>query len=387
MKRFLPAVLLATLVTLAAPFMGLVRNFLFDAFPRTAVRGMTVALAAVAAGFFLYALTRIRTQRLLRYGGLALVGVLLWIQAVGFATRLASVNVVEKVHILEYGLLAYLLYRAFRPAAGTAVRRTAVRRTGDLSWPILALLWTAFAGTVEEGVQWWVETRTGEIRDVLLNAFSGLCGLVFALSLEPPERFSWRIPERGWRRLGTAAAVLVLAVGVFFYAAHLGYLVEDPEIGSFRSFFTREELIATAARRAEEWATDPPGELKPWRKEDRYLLEAGWHNQHRNQSYEAGFYYLARQANRILEKYHAPYLDLESFRKTGDRRFPPHVLAELDAKAPRLQPEDYLSPVGERLIWVRPSKPVFLAILLPAVAALWVLPRLAAAIRRRRRGV
>ena len=242
MRRFLPAVLLAILVTLAAPFMGLVRNFLFDAFPRTAVRGMTVALAVVAAGFFLYALARIRTHRLLRYGGLVLVGILLWIQAVGFETQLASVNVVEKVHILEYGLLAYLLYRAFRPAAGTAVRRT-----GDLSWPILALLWTAFAGTVEEGVQWWVETRTGEIRDVLLNAFSGLCGLVFALSLEPPERLSWRIPERGWRRLGTAAAVLVLAMGVFVYAAHLGYMIEDPEIGRFRSYFTREELVETAA--------------------------------------------------------------------------------------------------------------------------------------------
>ena len=97
--------------------------------------------------------------------------------------------------------------------------------------PLLVLVWTAFAGTVEEGVQWWVETRTGEIRDVLLNAFSGLCGLVFGLSLEPPERFRWRISALGWRRLTSSAAVLALTLGVFFYAAHLGYLVEDPEIG------------------------------------------------------------------------------------------------------------------------------------------------------------
>jgi hypothetical protein len=363
-RRFLPAILLAIAVNLAAPFMGLIRNFLFDAFPRTAVRGMTAALGLVAAGFFLYALAKIRHHRLLRYGGLVVVGALLWIQAIGFKTQLASVNVVEKVHIFEYGLLAYLLYRAFRPA-------------GDLSAPLLALLWTVFAGTIEEGVQWWVETRTGEIRDVLLNAFSGLCGLVFALSLEPPERFSWRISPAGWRRLGTSAAILTLTMGVFFYAAHLGYMVEDPEIGRFRSFFTREQLEEAAADRAEKWAANPPGELSPWRKEDRYLLEAGWHNQHRNQSYELRFYYLARQANLILEKYHAPYLDLESFRKTGDRRFPPHVLRELDAKAPRRPPEEYVSPVGDRLIYTRPSKPAFLAILLPVVLFLWALPRLA----------
>ena len=274
---------------------------------------------------------------------------------------------VEKVHILEYGLLAYLLYRAFRPAA--------VRRAGDLSVPLLVLLWTTFAGTVEEGIQWWVETRTGEIRDVLLNALSGLCGLVFAVSLEPIEGFEWRISPAGWRRLGTSAAILVLAVGVFFYAAHLGYMVEDPEIGRFRSFFTREELLEASAQRAVEWAANPPGELSPWRREDRYLLEAGWHNQHRNHAYELGLYDLARQANLILEKYHAPYLDLESFRKTGDRRFPPHVLAELEAKAPRRAPEEYLSPVAEKLIFTRPSKPVFVALLLPVVVALWGLPR------------
>ncbi len=362
MRRFLPAVLLALLVTLTAPFMGLIRNFLFDAFPQTAVRGMTIALSVVALGFFVYAVAKIRHRRLLRYGGLAVVGVLLWIQAIGFKTQLASVNVVEKVHILEYGLVAFLLYRAFRPA-------------GDLSVPLLALLWTTFAGTVEEGMQWWVETRTGEVRDVLLNAFSGVCGLVFAWSLEPLEGFEWRISADGWRRLGTSAAIVVLALGVFVYAAHLGYVVEDPDIGRFRSFFTREELVELSARRAGEWAANPPGELSPWRQEDRYLIEAGWHNQHRNHAYELGLFYLARQANLILEKYHQPYLDLASFRKTGDRRFPPHVLAELEAKAPRRAPETYMSPVAEKLIFTRPSKPLFVALLLPVVLALWGLPR------------
>ncbi|MEE8523178.1 MAG: VanZ family protein [Thermoanaerobaculia bacterium] len=363
MKRFLPAVLLVTVVTLTCPFVGLIRDVLFDTFPKGAVRGLTLVLGAMAVALFAVALVRIREHRLPRYGGLLVVGALLWFQAVGFKTALATVNAVEKVHIFEYGLLAYLLYRALRPGKDPAVL-------------ILTLLWTAFAGTLEEGMQWLVETRTGEFRDVLLNALSGLCGLVFSLSLEPLEGFSWRLSAARWRLVGSSAAIAVLAMGTFFYVAHLGHLVDDPEIGRFRSHFTREELVETADRRAARWAVDPPRELSPWQREDVFLTEAGWHNQHRNASYELGFYYLARQANLILEKYYRPYLDLEHFRKTGNRRFSPGVVAELDAKAPSREPGGYLSPVAEKRIYTSPSKPVFLLLVLTAAALLWGAPRL-----------
>ena len=362
MKRFRPAVLLVTFVTLTCPFVGLIRDNLFDAFPKDAVRGLTLVLGAAGAVLFVYAAARIREHRWLRYGGLVVVGALLWLQAVGFRTQLATVNVVEKVHIFEYGLLAYLLYRAFRPA----------RDPGVL---ILTLLWTTFAGTLEESMQWLVETRTGEIRDVLLNALSGLCGLVFSLSLEPLEGFSWRMPAARWRRVLSSAAVLVLAIGLFFSAAHLGHMIEDPEIGRFRSYFTREELVEAGHRRAARWTTDPPRELSPWHREDVFLTEAGWHNQHRNASLELGFPYLARQANRILETYYRPYLDLQEFRRTGNRRLSPEVVAELDARAPRRDPSGYLSAVGGDRIYTWPSKPVFLAAMLLAAALLWGLPR------------
>ena len=225
-------------------------------------------------------------------------------------------------------------------------------------------------------MQWLVETRTGEFRDVLLNVVSGICGLVFSLSLEPPEGFCWRrIAPARWRLLGTSAAIVVLAMGMFFATAHLGHVIEDPEIGRFRSYFTREELVDAAARRAEQWTVDPPQDLSPWKIEDLFLTEAGWHNQHRNDAYEREFYYLARQANLILEKYYKPYLDLETFRKTGNRRFVPGVVRQLDAKAPRYKPEKYLSPVGDKRIYTWTSKPVFFTGLLLLAAFLWWLPR------------
>jgi hypothetical protein len=169
---------------------------------------------------------------------------------------------------------------------------------------------------------------------------------------------------------------------MLFNFANLGYLIEDPEIGRFRSWHSAEGLRRAALERSTDWAENPPGEASPWNAEDLFLSEAGWHNRHRNSSIEHGFYGLAHHANRILEKYYQPYLDLEEFRQTGNRRFPPHALAKLHKEAPQLDPESYLSPVLEQRIYTWPSKSVFLSILLVSVGLLFGLPRWKAAHQR-----
>lgn len=371
MKRFLPALLLTVGIVLLAPFVGVLRDWLFDTFGDGAVRWIALGLTALAGVMFLFALVRIRENRLKRYGGLAVVGALLWIQSVGFRTELATVNVAEKIHIVEYGLLAWILYRAFRRR--DEERAVEGEPTHDVSLLLLPLLWVTFAGTLDEGMQWWVETRTGEIRDVGLNVFSGLVGLLFALCLEPPSSLRWR--PRGWRPLTDTLALVLFTVGMFFNVANLGYLVEDPEIGSFRSWHSAEALRRAAADRAVRWAEAPPKDLSPWTREDFFLSEAGWHNRHRNSSFEHGLYGLAHHANRILETYYQPYLDLEEFRQTGNRRLPPHALAKLQKEAPELSPETYVSPVLEQRIYTWPSKPVFLSVLLAGVGLLLWIPR------------
>lgn len=368
-KRFLPAILLAALVVLTSPFIGRVRDFLFAQFPHSAVRGLAVALAALAAGLFLFAVLRIRRRRGLRYAGLVLLVVLLWLQTAGFRTGLPTVDVVEKIHIIEYGLLAYLLYRAFRPAA-------------DLTVFLLPLVWVAFAGTLEEWVQWLVPARVGDVRDVLLNASAGSCGLLFGLCLEPPAGLRWRLAAGQWRTVTRSAALVVVAAGLFFCCAHLGYEIEDPEIGRFRSWHTAAELRELAIRRSRQWAVDPPTGVEIWDTEDYYLTEAAWHANHRNGSYGLGDFYRAWQANRILEKYYDPFLDLESFRGSGKHRYPPNVRRELAAKAPRYDPKSYLSPVLRERIYPWPSKPVFLVVVLTLAAVLVVVPEIVRAATR-----
>lgn len=361
MSRFLPPLLLVALVVGTSPAIGRIRDRIFELFPDSAVRLLAIALAVLAAGLFLYAAVRIRERRLLRYGGLAAVGVLLWIQTAGFSTGLASVDIVEKVHIIEYGLLAFLLYRALLPA-------------GDLSVPFLTLLGVTFAGTLEEWVQWFVPARLGEIRDVFLNVFAGTCGLVFGLSIEPPSALSWRLTAPRWRILARATALIVVALGLFVTCAHLGHEIEDPEIGRFRSWFTAEEIREIRELRRREWAVAPPTGVEIWGKEDYFLTEAAWHANHRNETYRRGDFYMAWQANRILEKYYDPFLDIDSFRGSGKHRYPPAVRRDLAARVPRRDPQGYLSPVLRERIYPWP-KPIFVAALLSAGGLFWILPR------------
>ena len=374
MRRFLPALILVAVVVSSAPFMGLIRDVLFDRFEGATVRYLALALLILAAAVFLYGVVRIRERRLLRYAGLALAAGLIGLQEavlgvdVADAGLAARVNVAEKIHIVEYGLLAYLLYRAFKPA-------------GNLSILLLPLLWVTVAGVVEESMQWWVETRLGEIRDVFLNLYAGLCGLIFSLAMDPPvgspdgRKFAWRLGAAGRRRAGDALGLAVLALGIFFSFAHLGYEHSDPQIGRFLSWHSLDELRAAAADRAERWRTDPPTELSPWRREDYFLTEAARHVSHRNGRYSAGDFYKAAQANRILETYYDPFLDIESFRGSGKHRYPPEIRAELEAKAPHRDPRHYRSRVLEGRIHTWPPKRPFLGVLVGVVLAIWLVPR------------
>lgn len=361
MKRFSPALLLVALILATGPAIRVIQTFLFTRFPGSTKRLLVAAFVLIFAGLIAYALWRIRERRLLRWAGLGASAALVALMAVSFRRGMIEVDLVERIHILEYGLLAFLLYWALRPGGGVEL------------W-VLPLLGVTIAGTLDEGWQWFVAQRTGEIRDVWLNAAAGVCGQLFSLSLMPPERLSWRGSGQGWGRIVRTAAVAVLLLGLFFAVAHLGYEIQDPEIGRFRSWFTAEQLRELAAERAAEWALDPPVKIGYYEPEDYYLTEASWQAAHRNASLRYGDNYLAWQANLILEKYYAPFLDVVGYRGTGAHRWPPELRREVEAKAGHHDPKGYDSPVFRDRIFIEPSKPVFFLGLGLVVAVLWLLP-------------
>lgn len=123
---------------------------------------LTVAsLFAAATGALLVGL--LRQQRFRRW---RLVPVLLGLAALAAAVAIPSDTPEERLHLVEYGVVALLAELAL-PARWTSLRRFAV-----------AFLVTAGVGWCDELVQALLPTRHYDLHDVALNAASGLLALL-----------------------------------------------------------------------------------------------------------------------------------------------------------------------------------------------------------------
>jgi len=360
MARLIPAIAASLLLVLSSPFIGELRDALKAAFPATWIRLVAGGAALVMAAALVAGVARIRTHRAARYAALAAAALLLVLYVWRFRTGNAEVDAVQLFHFIEYGLIAWLFYRAF---AGTA----------DASAFVLPLLAGLLVGTLEEWLQWFVPSRTGDIGDVVLNLWAVVCGLVFSAGLRPPRRLTWRLGPAARRRAARLAAVAVLAVAGFFQSAHVGHAIEDPEIGRFRSYFTAAGLARLDAARAPVWRATPPLRMPVLGKQDYFLTEGGWHAQVRNEAYAARDFRTAWFENRILEKYFAAFLGLRSFSSHEIHRWAPAQRAEVEAGRPATPPGGYTSRAGEARIYLRPTATeLWLAALAAAAALIWV---------------
>ena len=344
MSRYLLPVGVSLLFIGWSPFMGQLRDAikaaLGDAF--TPVLGLALALTVVAAVG--WGVRRVRTRRL--HGvGLMLLAVLLF---VGYATVMRTgvpdVDAVERIHFVEYGLVATLFYRAM---AGLPL---------GVVVPMTLLIGT-LVGIGEEWFQWLVPTRVGDVRDVFLNFYALGCGLLFAIGLYPPESVSGHRGTLPWRRLLQLSSVVVVASAGFLHSAHLGYELEDPTVGRFRSFFTFRQLSEIAADRAERWWIDPPTSLEPIAMQDHYLVEGASHVQRRNEAYANGSFRESWLENAILERYYDPLLDQNSMGSGDPHRWPQAQRDEVESKGADGVAGAYVSPVNMDRVWVSPTKP------------------------------
>ena len=299
----------AVAVVLSSPFVGEIRAAIRAAFPARFQIIVTAAVAAAVVIALIVAVIRIRDRRAWRFGVLAasIGGAALYARLV--ATGNADVDVVEHVHFVEYGLLAWLFYRAWRPLDNG-----------------LALVWTLLAGILagiaDELVQWFIPARVGEAHDIFLNAVAVTCGLCFAAAVDPPMRLGAPLARGAIRPIAYGVSVVLLAFAIFFQAVHLGYQVYEPGIGMFWSRYSAPDLIAAAADRADRWRTQPPIALHRLAREDQYLSEGMWHVQQRNLAWTAGDPFTAWRENRILEMFFAPVLETSSYASPVAPRWP-----------------------------------------------------------------
>jgi hypothetical protein len=317
MGRLLLAVTASLLVVFGAPYTGQIRGAIQDALPgqyRLILGGIVLAAVAFAV---VSALVRIRERRAMRYGLLALSVGGGSLYAWATATGNANVDAVERFHLVEYGALTWLYYRAWQSR-------------GDITSLMFPALAAFTVGIFDETLQWLVPARVGELRDVLLNAVSIACGLIFSLGLEPVSTVNWWPDRRGRRTLAVFASAVVVALAAFFHAVHLGHEIDDPQVGDFFSRYSAEELLAASRDRAVRWQSAPPRELHRTSIEDHYLAEGVWHVQRRNEVEDPQRVW---HENLILEKYFAPVLDFPTYSTGGGAKWPAEQRANAEAQA------------------------------------------------------
>ena len=314
-QRLAVAVAASIVVVVAAPYVGQLRGAIQAALPgqyRLIIGGTIAAALAVA---LVAALVRIRERRLLRYGLIAVALAAGALYAWSTGTGNANVDVVERFHFVEYGFLALLFYRAWRDRANVT----------SVVFPLLA---GVMVGTFDEGVQWLVPARVGELRDVLLDLAAVACGLVFSVGLHPPEAVSTVLDRPARRGLAAFSAVCLAVVAVFFFVVHLGHEVDGADAGRFLSRFDAGELRAAAQDRALKWRTDPPTVLHRLSVEDHYLAEGLWHIQRRNEG--TGLH--TWKENLILERFFGPVLEFPTYSTPAGARWPPEQRANVEAR-------------------------------------------------------
>jgi hypothetical protein len=293
---------MAAAIVLSAPFAQQAFGAIDGRWPdhsETIILAATVVPASIA---FVAAVWRIRENRWWRY---ALLVVGLAIGVVFYRTMEPIFT--ETFHFIEYGVLAALFYRGWH-------------RVGDWSILALPLLASSIAGSADEWYQWFIPIRAGEARDVGINCLAALSGLLFAAGVSPPSLAPLRDRSRARLARWTVAAAVVFAV--FFHTIHIGHDVVDPEIGSFRSRFTRGELLDAARDRTSRWRSSPPIVLRRVSREDQYLTEGLWHVGRRDQFWDAGDIEGAWRENRILEKFYAPVLESSTYAGLRGHRWP-----------------------------------------------------------------
>ena len=348
----------------------------------------TVAVA-MAAGILAINNLRRRSPPLSAYAWLLVI----LTAFIGYAYHLRNIPL-EPIHVLEYGILGLLVYRAL------------VHRIRDYSVYVFAMLIVGLAGIIDEYIQWVIPSRIFDLRDIKTNVIvGGLAQIGIAAGLRPTLVSG--LPSR--KNLGRlcyvfVAGLIVLGLGymntperIAWYAKRIpvlsflldnksmmieyGYRYLDPDIGIFRSRFSLEQLKKNDHSRGKEVAQILDryigGEgydsfLKACSvPRDAYAHEAGVHLFRRDYYFDKAkshskmkgvWYNIAFRENQILEKYFPTVL------QESKHLWSPEIVREVSSKASKKS--DYESSVSAALITRFSERQVLLGFVIVTVAFL-----------------
>ena len=335
--RLFIACTVSALIVLASPFMGRLQSLLRSSVSTRVyvllLGGVVIgAIAAAIAAAFI----RNRGNRTRRVGAMTAALGLGLAYTTAMSTGDPTIDAVERVHFIEFGLIAVLFYRVWR-------------RVGDASTIILPLLCGFIVGTLDEWLQWFIPYRVGEMHDVFLNLTALAGGVLFGIALEPPPSFQWRPSRHSVSTLATVSAIAVVVFAGFINSVHVGHELSAAGIGRFKSHHTIAELDALQQDRNARWAAEPPIGIRRVSREDQYLDEALWHVRERNRLWDEGDVTGAWHENLILERFFVPVLDRPTYVSPEGTRWPPAHRADAESRRQPL-PAPFVSVAEPRVI-------------------------------------
>ncbi len=343
MRRFAAPALIALWIVGSAPFLGRLTRWIQEEVDRSLlVIVPTILFWAAAAAFVVWIVRSSRRLRWSNYAALAVGALWAAVQATALARGRPEESALERMHLVLYGLVALLLYRALLRGGRSAIAAA-----------FSAAVLTSLVGIADEFVQWLVWVRVGDAYDCLLNASAAGCGVVFGAGL---FGFDTPAPTRAERRTIAALwVVLVAASAGLVDLANLGRLITDPELGSFRSYYSADRLERLNESRRARWpARQPPMRpFQPWQIQDHFLNEATWHVQARNEAFDAGDWSTAAAEEAILNRYYPAVLELRTPEGHLRYAFPQERVQRLQQEGAAPAPT-YESPAGGNRIWIWP---------------------------------
>ncbi|MFK8047790.1 MAG: VanZ family protein [Halioglobus sp.] len=280
----------------------------------------------------------------------------------------------EAVHVVEYGGLGLLVYRAL------------AHRVRDYTIYILGSLVVGMIGVLDEYIQWVVPSRYYELRDIGINFCAGALSQVAIFAGLRPGLITGLAGPGSWSRVCYVSAALLLLMSISFlnspasitwYAtripsleflmsnhstmAEYGYRYEDRDTGVFRSRLDPEQLQRLNSERGEAaWKIMERyqrGEVsEPFLSvysvmRDPYIHEIGVHvyrrNYHldrarENSDKQTEHYTIAYRENQILRKYFTKASQYPTVRWSSE------TVAEVSSAADKFQP--YESAVSASVI-------------------------------------
>ncbi len=213
---------------------------------------------------------------------------------------------VERIHFLEYGLLGVLVYFA------------CTRHIRHITAIILSLNIVYWIGLGDEAIQGILASRVGEIRDCVINLFSGALGIGFIWFIIKNRHTENRFTIFFRKTIIIAFFISTLFTALFIYYIHgFGHSIDIRDIGRTYSSFSQQQL----SRINRGLDQIPLREITLYEDEAlRHLFQRDYYLTHDFRAQKGSLYknyHNCFYENRILEVFYSRFLEEHADQNSG----------------------------------------------------------------------